>query len=95
MNARKTIFFLKKKNRLHDIQTFENVKVSLSGRSSRWIPKLSYSLRLNKKNESTLFGYKNLKLRALAHDFSYVREHLCHHVIRACGIPVSGVSYVR
>lgn len=71
------------------------MKVSLAGRSSRWVAKLSYGLKLDKKNDTTLFGYKNFKLRALAHDRSYVRENLCYNVYKSSGIPASQFSYVR
>lgn len=80
---------------MEHVLTFDNVDVSLAGRSSRWIPKLSYGLKLDKKNDTTLFGYKNLKLRALGLDPSYVRENLVYHVLEATGVPASGFSYVR
>ncbi|GAA5808628.1 hypothetical protein MFLAVUS_002020 [Mucor flavus] len=80
---------------LDNVQVFENVKVSLAGRSSRWIPKLSYGLKFDKKNDTTLFGFKNFKLRALAHDSSYIRENLCYSSYKSIGAPASGFSYVR
>ncbi|KAI9274035.1 coth protein-domain-containing protein [Helicostylum pulchrum] len=80
---------------LDSVQVFENVKISLAGRSSRWIPKLSYGLKFDKKNDTTLFGFKNFKLRALARDSSYLRENLCYSSYRSIGAPASGFSYVR
>ncbi|KAI8090406.1 coth protein-domain-containing protein [Thamnidium elegans] len=80
---------------LDNVQVFENVKVSLAGRSSRWIPKLSYGLKFDKKNDTTLFGFKNFKLRALANDRSYLRENLCHSSYKSIGVPASRFSYVR
>ncbi|KAG2237296.1 hypothetical protein INT48_009029 [Thamnidium elegans] len=80
---------------LDNVQVFENVKVSLAGHSSRWVPKLSYGLKFDKKNDTTLFGFKNFKLRALAHDRSYLRENLCHSSYKSIGSPASGFSYVR
>ncbi|GAA5798492.1 hypothetical protein HPULCUR_003896 [Helicostylum pulchrum] len=80
---------------LDNVQIFENVKVSLAGRSSRWIPKLSYGLKFDKKNDTTLFGFKNIKLRSLARDSSYLRENLCYSSYRSIGAPASGFSYVR
>ncbi|CEP14944.1 hypothetical protein [Parasitella parasitica] len=80
---------------LNDIQTFENVKVSLSGRSSRYIPKLSYTLKLKSKGENSLYGYKNLKLRALGRDPSYVRECVSYSTMKSAGILASGFSYIR
>lgn len=81
--------------RFNSVQTFENVKVSLAGRSSRYLPKLSYGLKIKKKSENNLFGFKNLKLRALGMDPSYVREYVAHSVLKSSGLPASGFSYVR
>ncbi|KAI8090410.1 coth protein-domain-containing protein [Thamnidium elegans] len=80
---------------LDNVQVFENVKVSLAGHSSRWLSKLSYGFKFDKKNDTALFGFKNLKLRALAHDRSYLRENLCHSSYKSIGSPTSGFSYVR
>ncbi|KAG2237294.1 hypothetical protein INT48_009027 [Thamnidium elegans] len=80
---------------LDNVQVFENVKVSLAGRSSRWLSKLSYGLKFDRKNDTALFGFKNLKLRALAHDRSYLRENLCYSSYKSIGSPASGFSYVR
>ncbi|KAI8645156.1 coth protein-domain-containing protein [Parasitella parasitica] len=80
---------------LNDIQTFQNVKISLSGRSSRYIPKLSYSLKMKSKGKGSLYGYKNLKLRALGRDPSYVRECISYSTMKSAGILASGFSYIR
>ncbi|KAI8636405.1 coth protein-domain-containing protein [Parasitella parasitica] len=80
---------------LNDVQEFQNVKVSLSGRSSRWIPKLSYGLKMKTNGNQSLFGYKKLKLRALGMDPSYVRECVSYSTLKSVGIPASGFSYVR
>ncbi|KAI8090412.1 coth protein-domain-containing protein [Thamnidium elegans] len=80
---------------LQEVQTFENVKVSLAGRSSRYVPKLSYGLKMKKKSDDNLFGYKNLKLRAFGMDPSYIRECVSYSTLKAAGLPASGFSYVR
>ncbi|KAI8881326.1 coth-domain-containing protein [Backusella circina FSU 941] len=80
---------------LNDVQRFEEVKVSLSGRSSRWVPKLSYTMKMKKKKDDNLYGYKNLKLRAMAMDPSYLRESTAFSSIKAAGIPATEFSYVR
>jgi hypothetical protein len=80
---------------LNNVQEFEKVKVSLSGRSSRYIPKLSYGLKMKTKGNKSLYGYKKLKLRALGMDPSYVRECVSYSTLKAVGIPASGFSYVR
>ncbi|KAG1150521.1 hypothetical protein G6F37_001823 [Rhizopus arrhizus] len=78
---------------LHDAFLFEDVEVSLSGRSSRWVPKLSYNLKLKKKND--LYGYRRLKLRALDTDPSYIREQLAYDMVKSVGLVSSEFSYVR
>lgn len=81
--------------RQKEIQNFENAKVSVAGRSSRFIEKLSYNLKTKKKSDDNLFNYKNIKLRAMAFDPSYVREKLCFSAIKSVGIPATEFSYVR
>ncbi|KAI7904955.1 coth protein-domain-containing protein [Cokeromyces recurvatus] len=78
---------------LHDTHNFNDVSVTLAGRSSRWVPKLSYKLKL-KKNDN-LFGYRHLKLRALSHDPSYIRECIAYYILKAAGIVTTGFSYIR
>ena len=80
---------------MKDVETFENVKVSLSGRSSRLFSKLSYGLKLKKKNDDNLFGFKNIKLRALAYDPSFVREYVAYSVVNSVGLAASELTYVR
>ncbi|KAF1796993.1 coth protein-domain-containing protein [Mucor lusitanicus] len=80
---------------LNDVQHFEKVKVALSGRSSRVIPKLSYTLKMKTKGSDSLYGYKKLKLRALGMDPSYMRECVSYSTLKAVGIPASGFSYIR
>ncbi|KAI8989560.1 coth protein-domain-containing protein [Pilobolus umbonatus] len=78
---------------LDDEETFDNVEVSLSGRSSTWLAKKSYSLKLNKGDD--LYEYRRLKLRALATDPSYLREKIGYDTVRSLGLPGSGFSYCR
>jgi hypothetical protein len=82
-------------NRLRDVYNFENIKVSLAGRSSRYVPKLSYGLKIKKKSDDNLFGFKNFKLRALGLDPSYIREYVAYSTLKSVGLPASGFSYVR
>jgi hypothetical protein len=80
---------------LKSAQTFENVKVSLAGSSSRAVSKLSYSIKMKKKSDDNLFGYKNLKLRAFGLEASYVREYTAASVIKSVGLPASDFTYIR
>lgn len=79
--------------RTDKVTTIKGVEISLAGRSSKWLEKLSYGLKTPK--DQALFGYRSLKLRALAADPSYIREVLCYDMMNAMGLPVSGASYTR
>jgi hypothetical protein len=59
------------------------------------VDKVSFGIKLKKKSDDTLFGYKNLKLRAMAMDPSYIREKTVHSTLKAVGVPASDFSYVR
>ncbi|KAG1149569.1 hypothetical protein G6F37_008646 [Rhizopus arrhizus] len=78
---------------LHDAFQFEKVKISLSGNSARMMPKLSYNLKLHKKDK--LYGYRNLKLRSLSFDPSYIREQLGYDILKSAGLISSEFSFVR
>ncbi|KAI9258888.1 coth protein-domain-containing protein [Phascolomyces articulosus] len=78
-----------------ELHTFEDVKMELSGRSSRWNPKLSYSIKIPKEGGTSLYGYRRLKLRSLFSDPSYIREALVYHILRASGLATTDFSYVR
>ncbi|KAI9283277.1 coth protein-domain-containing protein [Sporodiniella umbellata] len=78
---------------LHDAFQFKDVEISLSGNSARLLPKVSYNLKLKKKND--LYGYRRLKLRSLGFDPSYIREQIAYDIIKSMGLPSSQFSYVR
>lgn len=80
---------------MNETFNFKNVEVELAGRSSRWVPKLSYAVKMKSKGDDALYKYKKLKLRALAMDPTYIREYVCYSTLAAVGVPASGFSYVR
>ncbi|RCH81130.1 hypothetical protein CU098_004137 [Rhizopus stolonifer] len=75
----------------HDLQQRPEVELSLSGRTSRNLPKLAYNLKL----KTDLYGYRRLKLRSLSTDPSYIREQVSYNFIRSVGLISSEFSYVR
>ncbi|KAI8882342.1 coth-domain-containing protein [Backusella circina FSU 941] len=76
------------------VETLENVKIALSGHSTRNNDKLSYKIKISKKDN--LFGYRKLKLRAmLAVDTSYMKEFLGYGMYNSIGLPTTKFSYVR
>ncbi|KAG0798039.1 hypothetical protein G6F16_001644 [Rhizopus arrhizus] len=89
ISAKTTISYLS----LHDALQFENVELSLSGNSAKLLPKSSYNLKLHKKDG--LYGYRNLKLRSLGFDPSYIREQLGYDLLKSAGLISSEFSFVR
>ena len=81
-------------SRGNDFFTFPNTEVELSGRSSRWYPKLGYNLKID-KDVGKLYGYRQLKLRSLYSDPSYIREAIVLKTIGASGVPTTDFSFVR
>ncbi|KAI9033947.1 coth protein-domain-containing protein [Phycomyces nitens] len=78
-----------------DIKVFPDVELELSGRSSRWFPKVSYNIKLKKKAKNHLYSYRRLKLRSVANDDSYLRERIGYDIINAVGLASTKYSYVR
>lgn len=78
---------------LHDAFQYEDVKISLAGHAARMLPKLSYNLKLKKKD--SLYGYRRLKLRSLALDPSFIREQISYDFIKSMGLISSEFSFVR
>lgn len=78
---------------LNNTLSFEAAEISLAGRSSRWMPKLSYNIKLAKHDR--LCEFRKVKLRAMYTDPSYIREQLAYDVIKSTGLLSSEFSFVR
>ncbi|KAI9281987.1 coth protein-domain-containing protein [Sporodiniella umbellata] len=76
------------------VKHFPNCKFGVSGRTSRYFNKLPYKVKIP-KNGFDLNGFRNIKLRALSNDPSYLREYLTGDIIRAMNQPSTRVSFVR
>lgn len=61
--------------------------------STRRMDKLSYKVNIPKKED--LFGYRRLKLRAMAMDMSYMRDNLGYAIAESVGLPSTKHNYVR
>ncbi|KAG2238031.1 hypothetical protein INT48_002598, partial [Thamnidium elegans] len=77
------------------IQVFDNVKIELSGQTSRLFKKLSYSVNIGKEGDNSLNGYRKFKLRSCATDPSYLREKLVYDILDAAQVPTARSSYIR
>ncbi|KAG1138751.1 hypothetical protein G6F37_010273 [Rhizopus arrhizus] len=78
---------------LTDSLFYRNVEVSIAGHESRWMPKVSYNIKL--KKHKRIYGFKRIKLRSLANDPSYMREQLAYDMIKSLGLPSTEFSYCR
>ncbi|KAI7865497.1 coth protein-domain-containing protein [Spinellus fusiger] len=77
----------KKITKVHD------VKLKISGRSSRYLTKVPYTIKVPKKQ--SFEGYQKIKLRSPTADPSYMREKLSYDMLKSAGVPASQASYVR
>lgn len=75
------------------MEQFKNVKIELSGQTSRLFKKLSYSVHIDK--EGSINGYRRFKLRSCATDPSYMREKLFYDILDASKLPTAKASFVR
>ncbi|KAG2198068.1 hypothetical protein INT47_011903 [Mucor saturninus] len=75
------------------VKSYQNISVAISGHSTRSYAKLSYKLKLQKDDD--LYHYRQLKLRSMATDSSYMREELAYDIAESIGIPSSRYSYAR
>ncbi|KAI8146997.1 coth protein-domain-containing protein [Fennellomyces sp. T-0311] len=78
----------------NEMKIFKDVEIELSGRGSRYDPKLSYNLKIPKGGD-TLYGFRRLKLRALASDPSYLREAVVYKVFESAAVATTKFSYIR
>jgi hypothetical protein len=78
---------------LNSMLSHKEVEISLAGRSSRWVPKLSYNIDLS--GNDRLFNNQCIKLRVVGTDPSYIREQLAYDIINAAGLASAGYLYVR
>ncbi|KAG0175358.1 hypothetical protein DFQ28_000968 [Apophysomyces sp. BC1034] len=69
---------------LNGTQKFTDVEIKLAGNSARMFPKLTYNIKLAKKQ--SLAGFRTLKLRSLATDPSYIREKTVYDIIESVGV---------
>lgn len=78
---------------LNEAFQFNDVELGLAGRSSTMMAKLSYILKLKKKD--SLYGYRRIKLRSLSFDPSYLREQIGYDILSSAGVASTQFSYVR
>ncbi|KAI7902395.1 coth protein-domain-containing protein [Cokeromyces recurvatus] len=77
------------------VKSFTDAKFEIGGRSSRQFTKFAYNIKLKKKSNDNLSGFKKLKLRTTVSDPSYIREYLASEMYYAANQPATRGSYVR
>ena len=80
----------------HGVRKFNQAIFSLSGQSTRGVPKLSYTIKnLNDENNKELFDRTTIKLRAEHMDPSYLRDKLYGDVLNSLGVPAAQNKLAR
>ena len=75
------------------LEQLQNVRIELSGQTSRLFRKLSYSIHIDK--EGSINGYRHFKLRSCSTDPSYIREKLYYDILDASKLPTAKASFIR
>ncbi|KAI9471011.1 MAG: coth protein-domain-containing protein [Benjaminiella poitrasii] len=77
------------------VKSFTDAKFEIGGRSTRQFTKFAYNIKLKKKSEDNLSGFKKMKLRTTVSDPSYIREYLVSEMYYAANQPATRGSYAR
>lgn len=79
---------------MNDVKTFTNITLAVSGHSTRTASKPSYKIKIQ-KDDSTLYEYRRIKLRAMSTDATYMREEIVYDIANKIGMLTSKYSYAR
>eukprot|EP00833_Pecoramyces_ruminatium_P013073 jgi/Orpsp1_1/1187105/evm.model.d7180000055460.1 len=80
----------------YTVKNFRNTTFSISGQSTRLVPKLSYKIsNLEDEKGKELYGRSSIKLRAEHMDPSLLREKLYGDILNTLGVPTAQNTYAR
>jgi len=80
----------------YTVKTFKQAKFSLSGQSTRKVPKLSYKLsNLKTENNKELYNRTTIKLRAEHMDPSFLRDKIYGDILNSLGAPAAQNKFAR
>jgi len=80
----------------YTVKTFKQAKFSLSGQSTRKVPKLSYKLsNLKTENNKELYNRTSIKLRAEHMDPSFLRDKIYGDILNSLGAPAAQNKFAR
>jgi len=76
-----------------DIQEFPNVKFKIGGRSTTFFSKVGYNINI--KKGGVLYGAKDLRLRAVTVDPSFMRDKLAYDLHNKIEVPCISANYAK
>ncbi|ORX55497.1 coth-domain-containing protein [Piromyces finnis] len=80
----------------YSVKTFNNAILSISGQSTRGVPKLSYKLKnLKSDDNKELFNRSSIKLRAEHMDPSFLRDKIYGDILNSLGVPAAQNKFAR
>jgi len=75
-----------------DVKTFDNVKFSVGGRSTKSYSKLGYNVKIKK---GKLYGIKQLRFRSEVVDPSFLRDKLAYDIHHLVGLNTLNANYCK
>jgi len=77
------------------VKTFKEANFTISGESTRNVPKLSYKINNLKNGKKELYSRTAIKLRAEHMDFSYLRDKIYGDIVNSLGVPTVQNTFTR
>jgi len=80
----------------YKVRTFNNATISVSGQSTRSVPKLSFKIKnLKDDKKKDLYNRSAIKLRAEHMDPSFLRDKIYGDVMNSLGVPTAQNKFAR
>ncbi|ORX84642.1 coth-domain-containing protein [Anaeromyces robustus] len=76
-----------------EVTEFPKVKFSVGGRSTKFFEKVGYNI--NVKGDNLLYGAKQIRLRSVTVDPTFMRDKLSYDLFNIMGIPCLSANYAR
>jgi len=80
----------------YTVKTFKQATISISGQSTRKVPKLSYKIKnLKTEDNKELYSRTSIKLRAEHMDPSFMRDKIYSDILNSLGVPAAQNKFAR
>jgi len=80
----------------YTVKTFKQASFSISGQSTRKVPKLSYKIKdLKTEDNKELYSRTSIKLRAEHMDPSFMRDKIYSDILNSLGVPAAQNKFAR